>query len=74
MLSTDHIPLMLSSTQMLGHIVLADYSTTLANYSSVCFMRHDVTSDVLYNIYIIYIIVQSLSHFRSKCFLKKFMK
>jgi hypothetical protein len=44
MLSTDHIPLMLSSTQM------------------------------LYNIYIIYIIVQSLSHFRSKCFLKKFIK
>jgi len=37
MFSTDHVPLMLSSTQMLGHIVLANHSTTLADYSRVSF-------------------------------------
>ena len=60
---TNHVPLMLSSTQMFRHLGLSNHSTTLADYSSVSFMRHVVnTSDVLYNIYIIYIIVQSLSH------------
>jgi hypothetical protein len=52
--------LMLYGAQMLGHIVLTDHGTALANNSSVSFMRHDVlkySSDVLYNIYIIYIIV-----------------
>jgi hypothetical protein len=102
MFSTDHVPLMLSSTQMLGHMVdpypsttLADYSrvsftrhvplmlsstvgsasTTLADYSRVSFTRHVVnTSDVLNNIYIIYISDKSLSRFRSNVFLKKIMK
>ncbi len=63
MFPTDHVPLMLSSTQMLGHIVLAYPSTTLADCSRVSFMRHVVnTSDVLNNIYIMYISVNSLSH------------
>jgi hypothetical protein len=58
-----NVPLMLYGAQMLGHIVLTDHSTTLADYRSVSFMRHVVnTSDVLYNIYIIYISVKSLSH------------
>ena len=63
MFPTNHVPLMLYGAQMLGHIVLAYPSTTLADYSSVSFMRHVVnTSDVLNNIYIIYISVNSLSH------------
>jgi hypothetical protein len=63
--STNHVSFMFGSTQMLGHIVLTNHSTTLADYSSVSFMRHDVlkySSDVLYNIYIIYISVKSSSH------------
>jgi len=63
MFSSNHVSFMFGSTQMLGHIVLTNHSTTLADYSSVSFMRHVVnTSDVLNNIYIIYISVNSLSH------------
>ena len=40
MFSTDHVPLMLSSTQMLGHMVDPYPSTTLADYSRVSFTRH----------------------------------
>ena len=40
--STNHVSFMFGSTQMLGHIVLTNHSTTLADYSSVSFMRHDV--------------------------------
>jgi hypothetical protein len=48
-----------------AYVCITNHSTTLANNSSVSFMRHDVqkySSDVLYNIYIIYISVKSLSH------------
>ena len=37
---TNHVPLMLSSTQMFRHLVLSNHSTTLADYSTVSFMRH----------------------------------
>ena len=40
--SSNHVSFMFGSTQMLGHIVLTNHSTTLADYSSVSFMRHDV--------------------------------
>jgi hypothetical protein len=49
---------------MLWHIVLANNSTTLTNNSRVSFVRRYVlVMVVIYNIYIIYIIVKSLSHF-----------
>jgi hypothetical protein len=69
MFPSNHVSFMFDSTQMylqtIAHIVLTNHSTTLADYSSVSFMRHDVqkySSDVLYNIYKIYISVKSLSH------------
>jgi hypothetical protein len=40
--SSNHVSFMFCSTQMLGHIVLPNNSTTLADYSSVSFMSHDV--------------------------------
>jgi hypothetical protein len=49
---------------MLWHIVLANNSTTLTNNSRISFVRHDVVVVVvIYNIYIFYIIVKSLSRF-----------
>jgi hypothetical protein len=42
MFSSNHVSFMFGSTQMLGHIVLTNHSTTLAKYSSVSFMRHIV--------------------------------
>jgi hypothetical protein len=45
-------------------IVLANNSTTLTNNSRVSFVRHgEVVVVVIYNIYIIYVSVESLSHF-----------
>jgi hypothetical protein len=64
-------------TQMLGHIVLTNRSTTLADYSSVSFMRHDVlkySSDVLYNIYINIYKRQIFKPFSKQFFFKKIMK
>jgi hypothetical protein len=49
---------------MLWHIVLANNSITLTNNSRISFVRHGVVLVlVIYNIYIIYIIIKSLSRF-----------
>ena len=74
--TTYHVTSVISSLNMLWHIVLANNKTTLTNNSRVNFVRHGVVVlvVVIYNIYIIYISDMSLSRFRSDCFLKKIMK
>jgi len=73
-LSINHIALMFSSLKMLGHIIFFNNATTLAIdiIVSLVGVGHDVVVVlVIYNIYIIYIIVKSLSRLRSDFFKKK---
>ena len=64
MFVTCHDTGVFSSLNVLGHIVLANNSTTLTNNSRVRFVRHGVVVVlVIYNIYIIYISDRPLSRF-----------